>query len=151
MTLKTIFHRVIGVIGILLALVSAMFVVMAIGDLLGGNAYQTSPSVLWGILVFFCGTLFSGIWMARWGFAPLPAAHQRIPRDEQIKEILRLAQKHQGELSLLQIAAGTQLSLEQSKVLVEELITQNLAQMCIREDGVILYEFPEFRNPTWGA
>lgn len=144
--LKIFLRKVLGVGGVLIALLSLMFVIMGIGDLMGGNAYKTSPSILWGLIIFFLGTLVCGVWMAHWGLSVQQPSQLKLSREEQIKQILQLAQEQQGEISVLEVAAGTQLSLEQSSSLLEELVTLNLAQMRIREDGVLLYDFPEFRH-----
>ena len=67
-------------------------------------------------------------------------------RSAQLREILKLAQQHHGELSLMAAAAGTTLSLEACRTYLEELVTEGMAQMSVEDDGVILYRFPDFMH-----
>ncbi len=67
-------------------------------------------------------------------------------RDQQVRMILNLAQQSDGDVTLLQVAAETGLSIEQSRILLEDLVTQGLSQMVVDEDGVMLYAFPDL-NP----
>ena len=145
----SILRKGLGLIGGGSALFSLMFVAMAIANLLGLQAYESkSAGVDFALLILFSGTTLASFFLARWGFAKTAPPGQQLHKDEQIRLILNLAQRHQGELSLLEVAAETQLSLEQSKTLLEELVTSQLAQMDIRQDGVMLYVFPEFRPET---
>jgi len=148
---KQLIRRLIGVMAIGLALLSLMFLVMAMGDLLGGTAMQspdgpaTDPSVLWGLLIFFLGLTLSTGWLARWGFGSTNTPEQpELNQDQQLRRVLQAAQASQGSLTLLELAAVTPFSLAQCETLLETLITQRLAQMQIREDGVVLYVFPDF-------
>lgn len=144
-----ILRKGLGLMGGGSALISLMFVVMAIANLLGMHAYESkSAGVDMALLVMFSGTTVASVFLARWGFAKPLSPSQSLDKDSQIRQILSLAQRHQGELSLLEVAAETQLSLDQSKVLLEDLVTSQLAQMDIRQDGVLLYIFPEFRPET---
>lgn len=138
-------RRALGALGVIVALFSSMFVIMAIGDILGGNNYKASLGVVWALLVFFMGTLTSGGLLARWGFAQPRPEEPVLSENEQIRSVLQLAKQSQGTLTLLEVAAETQLSLPQSKVLLEDLVTQQIAQMVLRDDGVIVYAFPEFQ------
>lgn len=146
---KQFLRKGLGVIGGGSALFSLMFVAMAIANLLGLDAYNSKgPGVDFALLILFSGTALASVLMARWGFQkPLPPG-QLLHKDEQIRLILSLAKRQKGELSLLEVAAETQLSLDQSKLLLEDLVTSQLAQMDIRPDGGMLYVFPEFRPET---
>ena len=57
-------RKFLGVLGVCLVIFSAFFVVMAIGDLLGGGDGKTTKSVLLGILTFFLGTGLAGVKLA---------------------------------------------------------------------------------------
>lgn len=146
---NSILRKGLGLIGGGSALFSLMFVAMAIANLLGMQAYDSkSAGVDFALLILFSGTSLASVFLARWGFARPTAPGLQLHKDEQIRLILNLAKRHAGELSLLEVAAETQLSLDQSKVLLEELVTSQLAQMDIRSDGVMLYVFPEFMPET---
>jgi hypothetical protein len=143
-TTNRIMRKGLGVLGVVSSLFSLMFVVFAIADLIGGND-KTGPDILIGLLVFFAGTCIASAFLARWGFQASKPPGLELGKDESIRQILRMAQHQQGELSLLEVAAETQLSIDQSKELLEDLVASRLAQMHIRQDGVMLYVFPEFR------
>lgn len=139
-------RRLVGVLGVGVALISLMFVCMAIGDLCGFGDGKTGKDVLFGLLIFFAGTCVSGGLLARWGFTAPPVPGQPQDRDDRIRLILQLAQAQKGQLTLLQVAAETSLSIEESRELLEDLVSQGMAQMQIDEQGVIAYLFPDLRG-----
>ena len=59
----------LGIIGIIISLFSSFFFVNAIVELIHGSKTGTEPGVLAGLLVFFLGTGFAGIVMAKKSFA----------------------------------------------------------------------------------
>ncbi|MEZ0372445.1 MAG: hypothetical protein ACAI44_25365, partial [Candidatus Sericytochromatia bacterium] len=88
-------------------------------------------------------------WLAFWGLGkPKGSPDEPDPRSVQIRQILSLAKNSAGELTLLQVAAETSLSIDQSRELLEELVTEGISQMSVDEDGVLLYAFPDFQRHT---
>lgn len=134
-----------GISGALIALFSLMMVVMAIGDLVGMTETKTELPVVFALLIFFIGTTIGGAWLARWGLLrPRSRDEQAADRAALVRQLLKAAQAHQGELTLMQAVAETTLSIEQGRELLEELVAEGMAQMQIDEAGVIVYCFPDF-------
>lgn len=140
-------RRLLGVTGGMVALGSLLFVVMAASELLGYGDGKTETPVLMSLLVFFIGTCFCGGWLARWGFQDeRPADAPPDDRNAQVRLILNLAKVSGGEVTLLQVASETGLNIDQSRKLLEDLVTEGLAQMQIDEEGVMRYVFPDLRR-----
>ncbi|PKL76981.1 MAG: hypothetical protein CVV27_07530 [Candidatus Melainabacteria bacterium HGW-Melainabacteria-1] len=136
-----------GALGVGVLLISLMFMAMAMGDLLGYGKGETETPVLIGLVLFFAGTGVCGAWMTRMGFTTPPSPDDApTDRGAQIRIILNLAKASQGDVTLLQVATETALSIDQSRVLLEDLVSQGLAQMHIDEQGVVLYDFPDLRS-----
>lgn len=135
-----IIRRLVGVMGVGLGLFS-LVCVAAGWDGKDGLAMKI------GLTLLFLGFGVGCALLARWGFAqPLDGPATPDARSAQLREILKLAQQHHGELSLMAAAAGTTLSLEACRTYLEELVTEGMAQMSVEDDGVILYRFPDFMH-----
>lgn len=58
--------------------------------------------------------------------------------------IMRLAKRFDGELTVLSLNSHTRLSLEDSKKFLEYLHGQGRTELKVTDNGVIVYEFPDF-------
>lgn len=143
-----IVRRVLGAVGLLTGLFSLICVGMGVSYLLGLSPSEDGPVVNVMLTLFFGGVAGACFKMAHWGFKnPKP---QTLVDDQdvnkQIRLILNLAQTSQGNVTLLEVAAETGLTIEQSRKQLEELVTQGIAQMTLDDEGVILYSFPDLRQ-----
>lgn len=142
-----VLRRLLGVAGAFTALGSLLFAVMAASELMGFGDGKTESPVLLALLIFFAATCFCGVWLVRWGFQrqPVEGAAPEDPH-QQVRLVLNLAQAHNGELTLLQVASETGLNIEQSRKILEDLVAEGLAQMHVDEEGVMRYRFPDLRR-----
>ncbi|MBW4482862.1 MAG: hypothetical protein KME14_09995 [Tildeniella torsiva UHER 1998/13D] len=62
--------------------------------------------------------------------------------DQQEQRFLQLLQDHKGDLTVLQFATATQLSLEESKVYLDEKAQQLNASFDVLDNGAVVYRFP---------
>lgn len=130
-------------------LFSLAMVLMYCAELLGFHVLNTTQSP---VIVFICLILFLVIgagsaWLTRWAFKPeRPAGAPPEDSTSQVRLVLNLAQRSGGDLTVLQVASETGLSIEQSRKVLEDLVTEGAAQMNVDDQGVILYDFPELRS-----
>jgi hypothetical protein len=129
-------RTLLGVFGVIVALISAMFVAMAVGDLAGGGDGKTAPSVLVGLLVFFGGCCVAGGYLARRMFRaarpvdPSPVAEQRV---------LALAAQVGGRVTAAEVTARCGLGLADSRAVLDRLVSQGAAELRVAEDGTMVY------------
>lgn len=79
---------------------------------------------------------------------------QQIPQESQSSKkdpekkledtILRLARKFQGNLTPLELAANSSLSLDEADKALENIVRKGYANMKVTDEGTIIYEFPGF-------
>lgn len=131
----------LAVVGVLAFLFSVAMVVVFVGDLLGRGDGETEPGILVALVIFFIGTAAGGVFLVRAnlrqpGASPRPAnAQQRI---------LQMAAVEQGRLTVPEVAAACQLSLDQAKAELDRLVVQEAASMEVTEDGVLVYHLHGF-------
>lgn len=142
-------NSLMGILGGGIFLFSLLMSVMFGAQLLGFNALtgEHSPGVVFACLVFFLAAGAAGAWLTRWAFKapPNPDAPPE-DRNGQVRLILNLAKSSTQDLTVLQVASETGLSIDQSRKILEDLVTEGLAQMIIDDEGVILFAFPELRS-----
>lgn len=71
-------------------------------------------------------------------FSPAAAAPTLKERE---KEILRLAQRKGGRLTVLEVAAETSVTLEEAEQLLNEMSVRGHVGMQVADDGAMIYEF----------
>lgn len=79
---------------------------------------------------------------------------QQIPQESQSSKkdpekkledtILKLARKFQGNLTPLELAANSSLSLDEADKALENIVRKGYANMKVTDEGTIIYEFPGF-------
>ena len=88
---------------------------------------------------------FQGIFGTTADVPPLPqqsspAAAAPTPKERE-KEILRLAQRKGGRLTVLEVAAETSVTLEEAEQLLNEMSVRGHVGMQVADDGAMIYEF----------
>ena len=109
-----------------------------------------------GVLFYFTGGWFWFAVMLMLGIMPLTRgavrlAQQRITSWRQNRErprllesrILRLAARAGGSVTVVSVASSGEVTLDEAQRALDAMTTQGYAEMRIRDDGVVLYEFPE--------
>ena len=66
------------------------------------------------------------------------------PKQTQETQILQLARKFGGQLTPVELATHTSLSLEESDKALEDLVRKGYANMNVTDSGHIIYDFPGF-------
>ncbi len=81
----------------------------------------------------------------------VPDQHQRSSAQPEISpekaletKILRLARQFKGRLTPLELAANSELALEEADQALENIVRKGYANMTVSETGHIIYEFPGF-------
>lgn len=64
-------------------------------------------------------------------------------RGEWESRVFRLAYKNRGRITLSDIVLETELGLKDAEEIIDEMIDGVHVRMEVREDGLVLYEFPE--------
>jgi hypothetical protein len=60
------------------------------------------------------------------------------------RTVLKLARKFRGQLTPLELAANSQLSLDEADSALENFVRKGYANMKVTDEGNIIYEFPGF-------
>ncbi len=71
---------------------------------------------------------------------------QKVLQEQQEREIIRLAQKRSGRLTIPEIAADTSLSTSEAEDVMKEMTSKGYVDMQVTEAGVIVYEFYEIAH-----
>lgn len=121
-------RRVVGVLGMLLGvlMITVGIAEGAVGELLATGA-------------FFGGTGSLTFW---WGQRSLQERRKAILTGMQ-RQVLRLATRTRGRLTVTEVAAELNLSMDAAENILNELDDGFRVRSEVTEDGVIIYEFPE--------
>jgi hypothetical protein len=68
---------------------------------------------------------------------------RKKPADRE-KEVLKVAAGHGGNVTVLQIANETSLSIEEARTALDSMVKKGYVQLLVDENGILRYEFPEF-------
>ena len=132
-----------GVFGIAVALLSSMFVAIAVTDLVTGGDPKTERSTLVGLVVLFTGGLFWGLNLARGSFGwqlPRPRLPRRTARDKP-QEVLSYATSGNGRVTVVEVAGRCQLSIEEAERILNDYAAREVADVLMADDGTVVYDF----------
>jgi hypothetical protein len=76
---------------------------------------------------------------------PEKVEERKKPVDRE-KEVLKVAAGHGGNVTVLQIANETSLSIEEARTALDNMAKRGYVQLLVDENGILRYEFPEFSN-----
>ena len=97
-----------------------------------------------GLLVMVVAPVTAGSLMIRSRFKQkqkaLQAQQKALERDRE-REILQLAQRKGGRLTVTEIAADTSLTTDEAEKFMNELVSKGYVSMNVTESGVIVYDF----------
>lgn len=138
------FNGLLGALGVFIGLVSVLFVVVFVGQLIEGS--RTERGVLVGLVVFFLGTAVAGAALARKCFHRPPTAPP--PTESELEQrILDFAKQAGGRVTVPEVAADCDLSLEDSKRLLDHFVLDEAADALVTDDGIMVYRFHGFLSP----
>ena len=92
-----------------------------------------------GVLTVLLGILplVGGVWR----YKRVRQAVTRRAVDDSEKIVLRLAQRRQGVLTVVEVAANSTLSVEQAKETLDQLNLKGFNEMDVSDAGIIVYKF----------
>ena len=135
---------VFGVFGVAVSIVSAMFVVMAISDLITGDS-ETSRSTLFGLLALFTGAGYWGLHLANQSFRWWTSLRLRLPHRRSTREleeaVLSYVTSASSRVTVVEIAAHCKLTVDESKAILDHFAARNVADLVVTEDGTLIYDF----------
>ena len=131
-----------GVFGVLLMVFGAWMVAVAATELITGVS-KSSQSTLIGLMVLFSGATFWGFWIARSNFEwRLPGFPVRIKRRrDQEQAVIAYAASAGGRVTIVEIAGRCDLTVEESKEILDHFAAQRVAELLVTEDGTLVYDF----------
>ncbi len=135
-----------GVFGIVMALVSAMFVAIAISSLITGEDQKTARSTLVGLVVLFGGGFVWGLNIARGSFGwQLPRLPRRVARDKS-QEVLTYATSGGGRVTVVEVAGRCGLGVDDAEAILNDFAAREIAELLMTDDGTVVYDFNLLSN-----
>ena len=141
-------QTLLGMLGLVVGLVSALFFAIAVTEFASGGDGTTSTPVYVGMIVFFGLALAAGAWLAwtRLWRAPGSTGGRppRMTDAEREQRILDLAERQHGRVTVAEVAARCDLTVQASKAALDNLVLHGVAELRVSETGVLVYVFPGF-------
>ena len=133
----------IGCGGLLVA--SGMFMLLGLAVSLAEEGMATFDiGDMVGFLVMVAAPVTAGSLMIRSHFKhkqkALQAQQKALKRDRE-REILQLAQRKGGRLTITEIAADTSMLTDEAEKFMNELVSKGYVSMNVTDSGVIVYDF----------
>ena len=135
-----------GALGVVMTLFSGCGVVAFVTDLVTKRRPEEFGAGL-GLSVFFAGTAVVGLLIARHYFRKPPKG----PNVQLENRLLQVAYAHRARLTVPQVALHCQVSIEESRELLERMVSQGVAVPQVDDDGTITYVFDDLLPPPGGA
>lgn len=130
-------HIMITILGYGTAIFSACFILIFTSILFDEEEGDTSGTI--AAMAIFTGTLAVGAYMVR-------VSHRQ--RDEKReKQILQLAADKSGRVTAEEVAMLSNLNVETSRKILDDLYLQGAAQLQVTAEGVIEYVFSGLTTP----
>ena len=128
--LQVVVAALLGVFGLV------MIVGVSIQFLEGTSKYSMVTD---GVLTVLLGIvpLVGGVWR----YKRVRQAVTRRAVEDSEKIVLRLAQRRQGVLTVVEVAANSTLSVEQAKETLDQLNLKGFNEMDVSDAGIIVYKF----------
>jgi hypothetical protein len=128
--------------GIVLAMVATF---MAIGFLAGGAADHTLGVRIAAALISVGIPAAGSVALLRQHLArralPPPSAVFELPRERWTSELIKLAARHGGRLTVVEAVAESSLTPEEVQAAFDELCAQSVAELQMTESGLVVYAF----------
>ena len=154
-----------------IALLGAGLLAIAAGDLATGGDGTMTPVTYIGQMVVLGAMIWWGLQIGWPGLAPRPlgrrllawnAARRAAGRDraadaaepvdpvaaERERRVFGVAEREQGRVTVLEVASRCDLTADEAKALLDDLVLRKVAQLHVSEEGVLVYVFPSFLPGT---
>ena len=76
----------------------------------------------------------------------IAARHEESWRQTRESEVIRLARRLGGKVTVLEVVADSAMGTEAAKEMLDALVTGELADMEVTESGLIVYSFPDLQR-----
>ena len=76
----------------------------------------------------------------------LESRREALRIDTMLAEVLRMAGRHDGRLTVVEVAGELAVRPEEAKALLDELMARELADIEITEDGLLVYRFSDVQQ-----
>jgi cadmium resistance protein CadD (predicted permease) len=128
--LQVVVAALLGVFGIV------MIAGVSIQALEGTSKYSmVTDGLLTGL--FGILPLVGGVWL----YKRVRQAATRRTIDDSEKIVLRLAKRHQGVLTVVEVTVNSTLSVEQAKETLDQLNLKGFNEMEVSDAGILVYKF----------
>jgi hypothetical protein len=113
---------------------------------LRSSASLLSPTGLFAVLLTVALPAYAGIALLRGSLGGTSKSRMQALRQQTIDaEILKLAMAHQGRLTEVEVASALALPAGEAKESLDRLVTREVADLEITDEGVLVYTFHEAR------
>lgn len=113
---------------------------------LRSSASLFSPTAIFALLLTVALPAYGGIALLRGALGGTSATRMQALRQQTIEaEILKLAMAHQGRLTEVEVASALALPAGEAKQSLDALVTREVADLEVTDDGVLVYTFHEAR------
>jgi len=134
-------RQILSSLGFCLVIISAVFIAIGVVELIRGDS-KSETSGLIGMVVLFVGFGIGGWKLVQANRSP------SVPHlsKEQLREqsILDLAAAKRGRVTVAEVSAHCDLSLDDSKAELDRLAARRVAELEATEGGVLVYVFSGF-------
>lgn len=117
----------------------AVGIFMGVGVLLNLGGPHGAAALLLSFLLFSAAPLGAGVWLLRTGGVSrraLQSANQAWQ-----SELLRLAARRDGSLSVAEVVAHADLDAAQAEQCLDDMCKRGLCELRVTEEGVVVYRF----------
>ena len=158
-------------IGIGIALLGAGLLAIAAAELVTGGDGTETPATRVARMVLLCAMIWWGLLIGWPGLGPRTLARRLVAWNaarraagqdraaeaveavdpvaaERERLVLGVAEKEQGRVTVLEVASRCDLTSDEAKALLDDLVLRKVAQLHVSEEGVLVYVFPSFLPGT---
>lgn len=119
----------------------AVGIFMGVGVLLNLGGPHGAGALLLSFLLFGAVPLGAGLWLLRSRGASLRALQSANQAWE--SELLRLAARRDGSLSVAEVVAHADLDAAQAEKHLDDMCKRGLCELRVTEEGVVVYRFAQ--------
>lgn len=133
----------LGIVGALVMAISAFFVTFAVMMLMAFGGFTSAMSA---IAVSATILVVMGAMIAWRGMQNVGEKHQEYRHKDRQHEILDLAKKHNGHVTVPELALTSRYTVDEVREQLDEFVDKGIAEPGVSERGRQVYVFPEFRG-----
>lgn len=132
-------RTLLGILGVVVALFSALFVVGAIFNLLSPDPAGGLGGQIFALIFFLVPGLL-GAYLAWQNLRPRPTRPRLTERDRE-QLVLDLADAQGGRVTVAQVAARCDLGIDEAKAVLDRMAVHGVADLQVTDEGGLVYVF----------